>query len=270
MRIYAQEYFCLYTVEAYGMISETMRDICRNFLLEDLAAVVGPGEINGTIVVQVSQNIEETRRLLGFARRHAMVKGVAGWALLAGSNAVQALEALAQRPLSKEVWHAAHDEPNPAFLADAAFDDGVRSVTARGLAYDLLIRARQLKSAIALVNLHPRQAFVLDNVAKQAVRNTPDARWCRLFPALAPRRNGGCKILALRPGWRKGIGPRNCCALISPRFWRLTDRGTSCIRLRPAGPASSPRGMRGAALRRVLRCGAFVAREGPPFRRHGS
>ncbi|MCX6977299.1 MAG: amidohydrolase family protein [Verrucomicrobia bacterium] len=56
------------------------------------------------------------------------------------------------------------------FLGGGEFCRGVGKLAGYGLAYDLLIYARQLGSAVRMVERFPEQRFVIDHLAKPEIR----------------------------------------------------------------------------------------------------
>jgi L-fuconolactonase len=115
------------------------------------------------------------------------------------------LDEFARDPKLRGVRHVVQAESDPAFLDGGAFNAGVREVTARKLAYDILILARQLPASIRFVDRHPDQIFVLDHIAKPVVQGTPDATWVASIRELAKRERVYCKfsgVVTEVPGWK--------------------------------------------------------------------
>ena len=75
----------------------------------------------------------------------------------------------------------------------------------RGLSYDLLVFARQLPAAIALVDRHPALPVVLDHIAKPVVQGPPSVEWVHNLNELARRPQVSCKfsgVVTEVPGWQ--------------------------------------------------------------------
>ena len=205
MKIDAHHHFWRYSTDEYGWIGDDMRVIQRDFLPTDLEETLRPLGIGGVVTVQARQSLEETRWLLDLAQKHALIKGVVGWLPLASPTISVALDEFAAKRLLKGVRHVVQGEADPAFLEGAAFNAGLRKVTARGLVYDILILARQLPASIAFVDRHPKQIFVLDHIAKPVVQGLPDPAWVRNIRDLARRENVYCKfsgVVTEVPGWQ--------------------------------------------------------------------
>jgi len=205
VKIDAHQHFWRYTPEEYGWIDEAMQAIRANFLPENLLPVLSANGIDGTVVVQARQVLEETRWLLQLAGQYEQIKGVVGWVPLSHPDVADLLGEFSQDPHFKGVRHVVQAETDPAFLDGPGFNAGLRAATKLGLSYDLLIVAGQLPAAIKLVDRHPQQLFVLDHLAKPEIHGAPPAMWCQNLRQLALRPNVTCKLSGLVtevPGWK--------------------------------------------------------------------
>jgi L-fuconolactonase len=193
VKIDAHQHFWRYTPEEFDWISDEMGAIRRDFQPADLAPFLAAAHVDGTVAVQARQTLVETRQLLVHAQQHPFIKGVVGWLPLADPEVARLLDELGTDQKLKGVRHVLQGEPD-AFMADPAFNAGLRAVTARGLSYDLLVKAPQLPAALALVDRHPSLPFVLDHIAKPMITGSPPAGWRRDLAELARRPNVCCKF----------------------------------------------------------------------------
>ena len=173
-----------------------MKVIRRDFLPGDLKKEVDAAGFDGVITVQARQTLEETRWLLRMAAQNDFIKGVVGWFPLTDSLAYRDLESLAQNPRLCAVRHVVQSEPD-GFLLRKDFNSGVSILRELDLAYDLLILERQLPEAIAFVDQHPRQIFVLDHLAKPRIKEQMLDPWRRNLQELARREHVFCKVSGL-------------------------------------------------------------------------
>ena len=126
------------------------------------------------IAVQARQTLEETRWLLELADAHPFIAGVVGWVDLQAADRRAQLEAFARHPRLVGVRHIVQAEAD-GFLARPAFRRGVARLERYGLAYDILVYARQLPAAVDFARGVPEQRFVLDHLASRtsaAARST--------------------------------------------------------------------------------------------------
>ena len=205
MKIDAHQHFWRYSAAEYDWIDDPMRALRADFLPESLAPLLTAAGIAGTVAIQARQSLEETHWLLELAHANPLIKGVVGWVPLAAPDVTDILSVLTRNPRFKGVRHVVQGEPDPAFLEGATFNAGLRAVTAHDLVYDVLILARQLPAAIAFVDRHPKQQFVLDHIAKPVVHGAPPAEWGQDIHELARRENVSCKfsgVVTEVPGWQ--------------------------------------------------------------------
>ncbi len=196
MRIDAHHHLWRYTPDEFDWITEPMGALRRDFLADDLAAVMDTASADGAIAVQARQSTAETEWLLDVAATTPEIVGVVGWLDLREADLSQQLERFRAEPLLRGVRHVVQAEAT-GFLADARFNKGVSQLHATGLVYDILIHAGQLGEAIRFVDRHPQQSFVLDHLGKPRVREGLLEPWQREFRELAQRSNVCCKLSGL-------------------------------------------------------------------------
>lgn len=190
----SHQHFWQYCPEDYGWIDDNMAVIRRDFSPADLQDTAGSLGVTGSVAVQARESVAESQWLLDLAAENPFIKGVVGWVPLAEATVAGHLEHLAQNPIFKGVRHVVQGESDPGFLARENFNAGIREVTARDLVYDILIKAPQLEAAIAFVDRHPNQRFVLDHIAKPVVEGAPPSPWRELITALGQRPQVSCKF----------------------------------------------------------------------------
>jgi L-fuconolactonase len=186
--------------------------IRRRFGVEDLDAAAGPCGFERTVVVQTVPSVEETEEFLAVAAASPRVAGVVGWVDLTAPGVAEALAALASGPAGAAlvgVRHQVHDEPDPDWLARGDVLRGLEAVAAAGLAYDLLVRERELPAALLAVERLPQLSFVVDHLAKPRIREAVTEPWASRLALLARHHNVSCKVSGLVTeadwdGWTAG------------------------------------------------------------------
>ena len=179
------------------MAGNAMDPVRRAFAPDDLRGTLGEERIDGTVLVQTLSSAQETREFLHLAAATGFVHGVVGWVDLTSPGVADELDALLDGPAGR--WlaglrHQVHDEPDPDWLARADVRRGLAAVQARGLTYDLLIRARELPAAVDTVRNFPGLRFVLDHIAKPRIADGRDDPWSQRLPALAAQPNVAVKL----------------------------------------------------------------------------
>lgn len=169
--------------------------LLRRYGPEHLEPLIRAKGIDGTIVVQARQEIDETRELLEIAAARPWVLGVVGWVDLTGDVSAQ-LRDLGETRLVG-VRHVVEDEPDPRWLLRENVQRGLGAVAETGLVFDLLVRTPQLTAAIETVRRCPDLRFVLDHVAKAPHDPDEHALWERGVATLSELPNVACKISGL-------------------------------------------------------------------------
>jgi L-fucono-1,5-lactonase len=188
-------HFWRYNVVEYGWIDDTMIPLRRNFMPEDALDVMRPAGIDACVVVQVRQTLDETRWLLQLADQHRFIAGVVGWVDLRSDDLDAQLESVAH-PKLVGVRHIVQAEPD-AFLLDDRFRRGVKRLARHGLAYDILIYARQMPAAIAFASRLPDIRLVLDHLGKPDIKRNGFDSWRRDLDRMAVLPNVCAKLSGL-------------------------------------------------------------------------
>jgi L-fuconolactonase len=202
-RVDAHQHFWHYRPERDAWITEDMGVIRRDFLPGDLEGVLADAGLNASVAVQASQSLEETRFLLGLARDHDFVRGVVGWVDLLAPDLEPTLEALSEDPLLVGIRHVAQAEADD-WLAREDVAAGIRRLAGFGLTYDILVYHWQLPAAQTLVDRLPDQPFVVDHLAKPAIRDGALEPWATRMRELSRRPNVWCKLsgMVTEADWR--------------------------------------------------------------------
>jgi len=179
----------------YVWMSEAHAVIRRDFLSPELDAALDESGIDGSIAVQARQMTGETEFLLGVADANPRVRAVVGWVPLCANGGEPFLEQYAAHPRLAGVRHVVHDEADDDFILRPDFNEGIRKLGKYGLLYDILIFWKHLPQTIRFVDLHPKQPFVVDHIAKPRIaRASFDAEWAAGIRELAKRGNVSCKV----------------------------------------------------------------------------
>lgn len=197
MRIDAHQHFWRYTPAEYGWIDDAMARLRRDYLPADLQGEMARAAVDACVAVQARQTLDETRWLLALADAYPYIAGVVGWIDLQSSDARAELAALAGQPKLVGVRHIVQSEPDDRFMLRPAFCAGMALLEEFGLAYDILIYSRHLKVAAELVDRFPAQRFVLDHLAKPAIRSHAIDAWANDLRELAMRPNVWAKLSGL-------------------------------------------------------------------------
>src|SRR5262249_12108537 len=161
MHIDAHQHFWKYDPVEYDWIGPDMAAIRRDFMPGDFEPLLREAGFQGSVLVQVRQSLEETRRMLQLARKHSFILGVVGWVHLRSREAATQLEGFGGERKLVGLRHIVQSEPDDRFLLRDDFRKGLALAQEKDLAYDILIYPRHLKAAAECVSRFPGLRFVL-------------------------------------------------------------------------------------------------------------
>jgi L-fucono-1,5-lactonase len=196
-KIDAHHHMWRYSSAEYGWIDDRMQALRRDFLPADLEKELYAAGIAGAVTVQARQSVEETEWLLSLAGTSLFLRGVVGWAPLASEGFAANLDRLRSHKKLKGLRHVIQDEPDASFINRPDFNRGISALQGSGLVFDILIFAKHLSAAVAFVDQHPNQIFVLDHMAKPRIREREIEPWRNHLSELARRENVYCKLSGL-------------------------------------------------------------------------
>lgn len=192
----SHQHFWQYDPVKDAWITDEMGVIKRSFMPADLELVLKDNGVQGCIAVQADQSEAETNFLLKLAQQNSFIKGVVGWVDLLNPNLDERLQHFSQFKQLKGWRHLIQAEPE-GFMLQADFLNGIKTLTAFGYTYDLLIKQQQLPEAIQMVTTCTNQAFVIDHCAKPAIKNKDMANWKSHIQNIAQHPNVYCKLSGL-------------------------------------------------------------------------
>jgi L-fuconolactonase len=182
------------------MDAPELTPIRRAFGPADLAPLLSANGIDASILVQCRSALAETEEFLRIAHATPSVIGVVGWADLTDAALGETLEQLRASPGGDKlvgIRHQVHDEADPEWLLREDVQRGLTAVFAHDLAYDFLVRTRELPAAIATAQAFPQARFVLDHAAKPPIADGGSTEWSNGIASLAACGNVWCKVSGL-------------------------------------------------------------------------
>ncbi|SFD56153.1 amidohydrolase family protein [Flavobacterium phragmitis] len=192
-RVDSHQHFWKFDPVRDSWIDETMQNIQRDFLPEDLQPLLKENQFEGCVAVQASQSEEETQFLLDLASKNDFIKGVVGWIDLRNENIEERLQFFSDQKKLKGFRHVVQGEPDD-FMDGEEFRRGIKALKPFNYTYDILIFHRQLPAAIRLVKDFPNQKFVIDHIAKPDIKSGSIDSWKKGIEEIAKYDNVWCKI----------------------------------------------------------------------------
>ncbi|MDQ2864536.1 MAG: amidohydrolase family protein, partial [Bacteroidota bacterium] len=198
-RIDAHQHFWIFNAERDGWITEEMSVIRKDFLPQQLKAVLLANGFDGCVTVQSDQSENENIFQLINAEENGFIKGVVGWVDLQADNIEERLAYYSQFKKMKGFRHVLQGEAQRDLMLKPAFLRGIAALKEHEYTYDILIFPDQLKFTEEFVAKFPNQKFVIDHLAKPYIKDkkiddTMNAGWKKGIQQVAKYENVFCKI----------------------------------------------------------------------------
>lgn len=185
----------------YPWLSE-VPPLDRNFSLADYDEACGDVAVDTLVFVQCevdrSQFMAEADWVAEQAERDRRIRGMVTWAPVSKGGAVAGdLKKLKRHGILRGVRQIIEFEPDPNFCLRPEVVEGVRTLAAFDLSFDICINYRQLPEVIEFVRQCPDVPMVLDHVGKPGVAEGDLHPWRELFRELSRCSNVFCKLSSL-------------------------------------------------------------------------
>jgi L-fuconolactonase len=181
----------------YPWLTDELAAIRRAFTPDDLAPLIAAAGVDATVLVQTRSSLDETTEFLETAAATPFIRGVIGWVDLTDPGIADVLDELRGGTGGDRlvgIRHQVHDEADPDWLLRPDVGRGLRAVRDAGLAYDLLVRSRELPAALEIVRQVPDLRFVIDHLAKPAIKDRVMQPWADLIRPFGEHLNVWCKV----------------------------------------------------------------------------
>jgi L-fuconolactonase len=193
----AHQHFWDPTRSEYQWMTDDLASIRRPFTPPDLRPLLKEAGVEATILVQTRSSLQETREFLSLAASTDFVAGVVGWVDLTDPQIAATLANIRDVPGGRYligVRHQVHDEPDAAWLLRDEVRRGLRAVGEAGLAYDLLVRPRELGAAFRIARDYPSLRFAIDHLAKPSISTGEMTDWAEAMAPFSDLSNVYCKL----------------------------------------------------------------------------
>jgi len=200
MIVDAHQHFWSAPLDRYPWMTDKLAAIRRPFGPRDLAPLLKENHVDRTVVVQARMDLQETQELLALAAANDFVAGVVGWVDLTDPGVAATLGELRSGPNGSKlvgIRHQVHDEEDPNWLLRPDVQRGIAAVSEGDLAYDFLVRTRELPAAYETASRFPRMRFVIDHMAKPPIRSGDLDAWKQGIVKMAELSNVSCKLSGL-------------------------------------------------------------------------
>ena len=171
----------------------------RTVLPEHLTKAAAPVEIDTIVFVEVDvddpQQVAEAEWIESLGARDPRLKGMVASLPLERGNGVQAdLEKMLRCKRLRGIRRLIQNQKDPDFCLQPKFIEGLKLLARHDLVFDICIFHHHLPNTIKMVKQCPEVRFVLDHIAKPAIKAGEFEPWGRNLKQLAGLPNVVCKI----------------------------------------------------------------------------
>lgn len=194
MRIDAHQHFWQLNQLGRDWPTADLGAIYRDFKPDDLAPLLASAELNGTVLVQTMERLDETNYMLSLADQHEFILGVVGWVDMKPAGASADIDRLSQHPKLVGIRPMLQDMDDSNWIDDEALSPAVEALIRNGKTFDALARPRQLKALYRFASRHSGLPIVIDHAAKPLIADGLYSTWRRDMALLASLPNVHCKL----------------------------------------------------------------------------
>jgi L-fuconolactonase len=173
----------------------------RTYDIEELETERVTAGITGGVLVQASNNLEDTNWMLEVAERTPWIKGVVGWLPLMEPERTEQLlqDVYLKNKYFKGVRHLIHDEPHADWLLQEAVLESLQLLVKYDLTYDVVgIVPQHIETALKVAEEVPGLKMVFDHLNQPPIASKEKfGRWGELMREAATNKNFYAKISGL-------------------------------------------------------------------------
>lgn len=173
----------------------------RSYAIEELNEAHTQAGVTGGVLVQASNNFEDTDWMLEVAGNTNWILGVVGWLPLMDPDAAH--KALSEKylhnPYFKGVRHLIHDEKDPRWLLQEPVLESLKMLQQHNLSYDLVgVLPEHIVTALKVAEKIPGLRMVFDHLNQPPIQQQERyGKWGELMMEAAQHKNFYCKISGL-------------------------------------------------------------------------
>ena len=170
--------------------------LARDFTPDDLRPELKRCDVDGTVLVQVLPESDETEEFLVLCGKVDFVGGVVGWLPLTDPDATsRAIERLRERGKLVGVRHLISNEPDPRWLLQDRVVESLQILAAAGLAFDAIpVTAAQFESVLDVAARVPELKIVINHLGRPPLPERGWEPWATQVARAAEHRNVSIKL----------------------------------------------------------------------------
>lgn len=173
----------------------------RTYLIEELSAERIAAGVTKAVLVQASNNFEDTDWMLENTATVDWVAGVVGWLPLQEPELVA--EVLQNKYLKnnyfKGVRHLIHDEPDPQWLLQPAVIESLKILAENGIPYDVVgVLTEHIETVLKVADKVPGLRMIFDHLNQPPIASKQSfGKWGVLMQEASKNKNFFAKISGL-------------------------------------------------------------------------
>jgi L-fuconolactonase len=139
----------------------------RTYRIEEIEAERNQVGVTEGVLVQASNNLEDTNWMLQNAETVTWIKGVVGWLPLQNPEQTKKLlqETYLSNPYFKGIRHLIHDEADPTWILQPTVIESLKIVAAHQLTFDVVgVLPQHIETVLKVAQLIPNLKMVFDHL----------------------------------------------------------------------------------------------------------
>ncbi len=186
---------------AYPWLDGNTSLLNRTYHIEEIEQERKDVNISGGVLVQASNNTEDTDWMLEVAASSDWIKGVVGWLPLQDPGKTRQLleEKYSENQYFKGVRHLIHDEADPKWLLQSSVLESLQLLASLGISYDVVgVLPEHIRTVLAVAEKVPGLRMIFDHLNQPPIQqNEKFGDWGALMKAASGHENFYAKISGL-------------------------------------------------------------------------
>jgi L-fuconolactonase len=185
---------------AYSWLDGNTSILNRTFNIEEIESERNAAGITEGVLVQASNNVEDTDWMLEVAANTGWIKGVVGWLPLMDTAATEkALDKYTSNNYFKGVRHLIHDEADPKWLLQPEVIESLKFLAEKNITYDVVgVLPQHIETVLKVAEQIPNLKMVFDHLNQPPMKtNERFGTWGDLMKTASQHKNFFAKISGL-------------------------------------------------------------------------